>query len=552
MTQITKSVCENAAPRRNLIFASSTAVTLRNGAISVAASPRQCASIGVTVFCVTAAQRLFSSYLGPQLATTVWLLARAAGVLKATEEQFLRSISRGWRSSRGYAAAAAVAEPVAAPPAGRRLTSEPVVSAAPDAFVWPWQNVKWNAAFVGFCLYSVVVITYAVPIGEAAMILALIGLLLGKERVRFPAPFLCFVGYYLYAVVMAPTSDWYVIVKDELISVGRVGLIFFVAMNVLTERSRLRFYVFLTLAAYALYPIRGAIFNQFIYNAALLGRISWKGTFANPNDLAALLLFPLGLAIGILYTERHKYLRWAATAGIALISLIVFMTQSRGAILALAFFGAWMFARQKRRMRMLPAMLGIVVVVAVFAPDSVWSRLRSLGSATSSGELRAADDLGSAEQRFEIWKVGATISRDYLLTGVGLGAYPYMHWRYAQQNFEGFKATARGKRDAHSSYITALAETGLPGFIFWISCFVITFRVAQRARKVIKQTDPDADRQLFFAQLGMMSFAVAAIFGSWNHTPYTYISVAILYALAVVAVENHRQRAALLQTARLG
>lgn len=452
----------------------------------------------------------------------------------------MRTLSRGWRSSRGYAAPAAVAAPVAEAPSVSRLTSEPVVSAAPNAFVWPWQNVKWNLAFVGFCVYSVIVITYIAPLGQAAMIVALLGLLLGRDRIRFPVPLVCFICYYLYAAAMAPTSDWYVIVKDELVNIGRIGLIFLVAMNVLTERSRLRFYIFLTLAAYGAYPVRGAVFNQFIYHAGVMGRIAWNGMFANPNDLAALLLFPLALAAGVLYTERHKYFRWAGMAGIALISLIVFMTQSRGAILALGFFGAWTLARQKRRARMLPVILGVGAIVVLFAPSDVWDRMQKISSATSSGELREADDQGSAEQRFEIWKVAGTMARDYPITGVGLGAYPYMHWRYMMKNTEGFKMTARGKRDAHSSYFTALVETGIPGFIFWIALFVTTIRASQRARKMIKHSDPDGERQLFFAQLGMMSFAVAGIFGSWNHTPYTYINVAILYGMAVLAMEKHR------------
>lgn len=454
----------------------------------------------------------------------------------------MRPLTRGWRSSRAYAAPAAVAAPVGALPAVARLTSDPPADAGSSSFVWPWQNVKWNAAFIGFCLYSVTVITYIAPIGQASMILALIGLIFSRDKIRFPAPLVFFICYYLYAVAMAPTSDWYVVVKDELMNIGRIGLIFLVAMNVLTERSRLRFYIFLTLAAYALYPVRGAIFNQFIYHAAVVGRIAWNGMFANPNDLAALLLFPLGLSAGYLYAERQKYFRYAAFGGIGLISLIVFMTQSRGAILALAFFGAWTLARQKRRARMLPAVLAVVLVVVVFAPNDVWSRMQKIGSASSSGQLKEADDQGSAEQRFEIWKVASAIARDYPITGVGLGAYQYMHWRYMIKNTEGFKMTARGKRDAHSSYFTALVETGIPGFIFWISIFITTLRMASRARRTIKASDPDRERQIFFASLGVLAFGVAGIFGSWNHTPYTYMNVAILYSMSVLAIQEHRLR----------
>jgi putative inorganic carbon (HCO3(-)) transporter len=454
----------------------------------------------------------------------------------------LRSLSRGWRSARAYPEAIAVAQPPASVAAARLTPAAGSSSAQP--FVWPWQGVKWNLAFIGFCAYSVSVITYVAPIGQVAMIVALVGLVLGNQRIRFPAPLIFFAAYYLWAVAMYPTVQWTVVVKEQLLTVGRIVLIFLVAINVLTERTRLRFYIFLYLAAFALYPVRGALFNQFLYHAAELGRIAWNNMFANPNDLAALLLGPLGLAAGLLYTERHKYIRWAALSGVALITLIVFMTQSRGGILALAAFGAWVIARQKRRLRMLPALIGVLALVAIFAPDSVWTRLRNLGSATSSGQLVEADDQGSAEQRLEIWKVAARISGDYPFTGVGLGAYQYHHWAYARSTEEAFKRTSRGLRDAHSSYLTALAESGILGLILWVGIFVTAYMFAQRARRVIRQSDPDTERQIFFAQVALMAFGVAAIFGSWNAIPFPYINVAILYAMSYVALDAHRARQA--------
>lgn len=450
----------------------------------------------------------------------------------------MRPVTRGWRSARAYPEAVAVPAPAAA---RDRLT--PDATAAPEAlFVWPWQNVKWNFTFIAFCVYTVVIITYIAPLGQISMILALVALLFGKERVRFPAPLVFFIAYYVWAAATATASDWLPVVKEELLLVGRVGLIFLVAINVLGERSRLRFYIFLYLLAFGLYPVRGAIFNQFIYHAALLGRISWNNMFSNPNDLAALLLVPLALAVGVRYTERHKYLTWAATAGVAMMSLIVFLTQSRGAILALAAFGAVVIAGQKRRLRMLPGIIALIALIAIFAPDSVWTRLRNLGSATSSGQLIEAGDQGSAEQRFEIWKVALRISKDHPFTGTGLGAYPYYHWSYSRSSLEGFKKTARGLRDAHSSYFTALAETGVPGFIFWLGIFVTLFSYSMRARKTIKKSDPAHERQIFLAQVGTLAFGVAAIFGSWNGIPFTYINVAILYAMSYVALDEHRSR----------
>lgn len=437
-----------------------------------------------------------------------------------------------------------------------RLTSrpdnQPQAPQPAASHVWPWQGVRWNLAFIGFCAYSIAIITYVAPIGEAGMIVALIGLVLGRERIRFPLPLIFFAAFYTYAVLTWPVSSYAALVKDELLAVGRVALIFLVGINVLMERTRLRFYIFLYLAAFGLYPVRGAIFNQFIYRAAELGRIAWNQAFSNPNDLAAFLLVPLGLSAGLLYTERQRYVRWAAMTGVVLISLIVFMTQSRGAILALAVFALVAFTRQKRKLRFLPWIALIGLTIAIFAPDSVWSRLKNLKTATGSGDLQAADDMGSAEQRFEIWRVAGTIISRHPMTGVGLGVYPYEHWRVSRGKDETFKKTARGGRDAHSTYLTAIAETGAPGFVFFMGIFISMYVFAQRVRRTIKNSDPDGERQIFFAQVSFLALAVAAFFGSWTTLPFTYIGVAILYCMSYVALEKHRAQRSVYATRARG
>ncbi|MGQ0643796.1 MAG: O-antigen ligase family protein [Gemmatimonadaceae bacterium] len=463
-------------------------------------------------------------------------------------------MARGWRSARAYVQpGVAQAPPTAAPEVdgrtAQRLTSRPsdTQSVAPpdsETFVWPWKGVKWNVAFIGFCAYTIATITYVAPIGQPGMIIALLGLLFGSDRVRFPLPLIFFGLYYALAISTYPLSPHPAFVKRELEDMARVGLIFLVGMNVLMERTRLRFYLFLYLGAFGLYPVRGAIFNQFIYHAAELGRIAWNQTFENPNDLAAFLLVPMGLTIGMFYTEKQRYIRYAALLGVSLIALIVFMTQSRGAIVALVVFGLVALARSKKRLKMLPALIVMGMLVGFFAPNSVWTRLRNLKAATGSGELKAADDMGSAEQRYEIWKVAGRIFSERPLTGVGLGAYAVEHWRIARSGAENFKRTARGGRDAHSTYLRVLAELGIPGLVLFMGIFVSVYVYAQRTRKKIKHTDPGAERQIFFAQVAFLSVGIAAIFGSWAHIPFMYMNVAILYGICYVVLQKQRERQA--------
>src|SRR5690606_396077 len=151
----------------------------------------------------------------------------------------------------------------------------------------------------------------------------------------------------------------------------------------------------------------------------------------NPNDLAALTLLQLGMALALYLREPKGWPRIAALAGIVLLPFIILLTQSRGAFLAIAAFGLLTIAGQRRRLRSLAIVAVIGAVVAMAAPDSLWERVGGLRNATNTENLQEVDSDGSAEQRYEIWKVARKIAREHPIIGVGVGAYPQAHLRYA-------------------------------------------------------------------------------------------------------------------------
>ncbi len=404
---------------------------------------------------------------------------------------------------------------------------------------WPWQGVDWSISYVGFLVYCGVITTYVAPLGQASMIVALAMLPMSGERLRFPPPFLCFLLFFTWAAVSAFNSEYSVAVMEETKALGRVLLITFVALTVLNNRARVRFFIFFYLGCFGLFPLRGALFNQFIYHAATQDRIGWNNIFANSNDLAAYLLCPLGLAAGILFVERNKWLRYCAILGITLIPLVIFQTQSRGAIIALAVATVLVILTHPNRTKLLGMLLVAGVVVSMFAPKSVWKRMTSLTSAARSGQMSQANDSKSAEQRLELWKVARRIIQEKPVTGVGIGAYEYAHLVMARRTE--FQSLARGARSAHSSYLETTAETGIPGFIAWASIFVAVMITVVRARKALKSIWPERERELYFLQLALIAFLCDAVFGSWQKIPFTYIHVALLWALADVGMRELEQ-----------
>jgi probable O-glycosylation ligase (exosortase A-associated) len=305
--------------------------------------------------------------------------------------------------------------------------------------------------------------------------------------------------------------------------------VMFVAVNVLTTRARLRLFLLAFLGFFAFYPVRGSLFAYFIYGGAVQGRAAWNYIYNNPNDLAALCLLPLALAAGMLMVERQRWIRWCAAAGAIALPFVILLTQSRGAFIALVVFGIVVLRDQKKRRGAILLTVGLVSVVAfLFAPDSLWRRLGTLQDVTSEQSAAKVQDDMSARQRLELWKVARTIAVENPVTGIGFGAYRYAHYVYAQR--PSFDPIALGNRDPHSTYFSLLAETGVVGFVLFFGMVATTAREAERTRRRARLTHPARAAQLFYMEVGLFGYFVAAIWGSYSLMVLTYLYLAVIHA----------------------
>ena len=398
---------------------------------------------------------------------------------------------------------------------------------------WPWKGVRWSLSLVGFMLYIFVIISYEVNLGDVAIITALVALPFSGVKPRLPQPLALFGLFILWGAVGYAVSDYRDVVWGRLEDLGKLWIILFIAYNLIRTPVQLRMFLIYYLACFALYPLRGAYFNYFIYHGTTAGRVAWNHIFSNPNDLSAFSFLPLGLCAGLLGLERQRYLRWCAIAGCLMIPLMIFLTQSRGGILALGVFGLLMLMARGRRLAMLGIGVGATIVVAIYAPSSVWDRLRGLENVTNTEDLSGVDKEGSAEQRYEIWKVARAIAIEHPVFGVGVGAYPQAHFLRARSGE--FKPTARGLRDAHSTYFTLLAETGVLGAALYAGIFIAAFARAESVRRRIRLRRPKTAQQLYFLEAGTAAMFAAGVFGSYAHLPFMLFHSVFLWLIADVA-----------------
>jgi putative inorganic carbon (hco3(-)) transporter len=399
-------------------------------------------------------------------------------------------------------------------------------------------GIEWTPAYAAFLVYIFTIITYRTPpnTGTVAMATALLTLPLEKRPLRLPAPVYWALAFLGWALIGWTTTNYPDAVWDRLIEFSKIVGVMLVAVNVLTTRPRLRFFLLAFLGYFALYPVRGALVTYFTVGGGVGGRAAWNYAYENPNDLAGMCLLVFSLSAGMLVTDRRLWIRACALAGALVLPLVILLTQSRGAFIALLAVGGVMVKGYWRQGKMLLWGGLAVVFLAFVAPDSVWERLGTLRDVTNEENAAQASDEGSARQRLEIWKVAATIFAENPVTGVGLGAYPKEHYIVAQRAV--FNPTALGARDTHSTYLNLLAETGLPGLLFFLAVVGAAVLDAERTRRRAGAVRSAESRQLFYLELGLFGYLVAGIWGTYGQLVLTYLHIALIFATAQVLKEE--------------
>ena len=407
------------------------------------------------------------------------------------------------------------------PPATPQQGSSPL---APPGKTWLSRlglpEVRWSLSLLGLCLYTFVMVTYYLQIAEIGIGIAALGLVLQKQKLRYPFPVWIFGAFIAWAFVASYASPFMNMAVDRVLDYLKLLAIMFIAVNTLRTEGQLRFYLLFFLACFVLFPVRGTL----VGGDTLQGRAVWNYIYANPNDLASLCLISLGVALGFLFaTPSRPIVRFGGGLNAVLLLVIILMTQSRGAFIGLVvgLGPALAAAGFKRPGRLFVVAVFLAVVIAIAVPSGVWVRLIGIQKLASASTITEADAEGSAEERLEIQKVALRISLDHPIFGIGLGAYPLANARYAYY---------LGQRDTHNTYLNLAAEVGLPGFLLWCALAWSVLRKAYRSRR--RAIPGPLATQQAWIERALWAFLVAGLFGTYAKLNLTYLLLAVLWCSA--------------------
>ena len=211
------------------------------------------------------------------------------------------------------------------------------------------------------------------------------------------------------------------------------------------------------------------------------------GTFGQPNPYAGYLNIPLSIALAVMLLGSNWRTRILAGIATAVIGGASYLTQSRGAQIALVVAVAFIVIVGMPRLRKPITLLAIAMLCLMETFFAGWiptyvltPAFEKLGLIQISFLTPNAQDYSTAE-RLAHWIAGIRMFLAHPLTGVGIGNYPDAYPQYYLSIF------VNSLGHAHNYYINIAAETGAIGLTAFLLFLMAIFVSSGSAFRAISQ-----------------------------------------------------------------
>ncbi len=343
--------------------------------------------------------------------------------------------------------------------------------------------------------------------------------------------------FVLLGIVMLSMLVFWAYATEIFTSVLGYVLLFVVTARVCTTWERIRgvvkMLVFAHLFLLAMNPqvLLDPSKRQYITGATFLG---------DGNDFGLSICLLLPLLYWVALTSKSAFGKVLTYLTMALLLYAIVASQSRGATLgvgAVVLF-LWWWSKHKAVGGVIMAIAAVAVVA--LAPSAYKGRMSTLTNPTD----------GSAQGRLDAWSAGIGMGAKNPIIGVGAGHFG-----------------PRWGKTAHSTYVLAFGELGLPGFLAVLAVVLGNVRSTMNLRKRIRAAFPvdesapssapkvfaaaakkavDAaapgetaaqkvDRALLYSAAAMIGFAVAGAFLSATYYPHIYVLTGLMISARALA-----------------
>jgi O-antigen ligase len=305
-------------------------------------------------------------------------------------------------------------------------------------------------------------------------------------------------------------------------------LLLFIVFSAIRERRHLRWVAWAYVAGAFLTAVVGLSTTSpesFDSDAARL-----TGGIEDPNELAALLVPALALASFGLAAVRGALVRWLLVCCVLVCAVALFMTESRGGLVALgvAFLATLALAGPLR-----PQAFAVLLSIAalgvgyytLYAPPEALDRVTHFAAGGGTG-------------RTDLWSVALEMSKDEPVLGVGAGNFPVVEPGYAVAtlNLERVEFVVDTPKVTHNTYLHVLTELGAVGLALLAALVVGTLAAARRAiRALAREGDRRTEVLARGLTVGILGMLAAFVFISAQYEKQLWLLLGLAAALTTIA-----------------
>jgi probable O-glycosylation ligase (exosortase A-associated) len=255
----------------------------------------------------------------------------------------------------------------------------------------------------------------------------------------------------------------------------------------------------------------------------IAGRVRIGGMFnssiGDPNDLCLVLLFAWSFSLAVIVIRPSLVDCILALISTPALLWAMVATQSRGGLMGvLAVFA--IIGLQKSKSKSVIAVTCFAAVASIYVAMGLGDRVDSFEQGSS------LDD--SAQSRLNAWIAAIKMGVSRPIWGVGLNTFGENLWGYIDEKWVGFHDMA-----AHSTWLTVLAEIGVPGFVAFVMMVGSTWKACRHNLIALERHKSKALKVIALGLMGgVAGFCASGTFLSQAFGWPMYIFVGLTVSLS--------------------
>jgi len=392
--------------------------------------------------------------------------------------------------------------------------------------VWVWISVM-NPHTQGW--------GFAVTFPFAAIIggLTLVSLVINKVPKSLPLTpiVMVFIAFVLWMNVTTVHAIHLDLVYDQWNRVMKIMLMTFVTLMLIKTKQHIQLLIGVIVFSISYYGVKGGIFT-------IVGggeHLVWgpEGSFiGGNNEIALALIMTIPLLHYLQVITKNMWANFALLAVMLLCAVAALGSYSRGALLALAAMGGFLWLKSQHKFRLAVLFILAIPLMLAYMPEQWTERMDT---------IEHYEQDRSVVGRFNAWNMAFNLAKDRPFVGGGFEvATREIYHRYAAD-------VGDVPRAAHSIYFQALGEHGFVGLGLYLLIGFLTWRTGVW---IIRNTRGLNEYKWAFSlasmiQVSLIGFVTGGAFLSLLYFDVVYYLMAAMVATRIVVENELKEKATL-------